>query len=946
MGLFDKIFGTYSDREIKRIRPILDRVLALEDEYSKKTEEELISMTEQFKTRYKDGETLDELLPEAFATIREASWRVLDMKHYPVQIIGAIVLHQGRIAEMKTGEGKTLMATAAAYLNAIKGEGVHVVTVNDYLAKRDSEWMGKVYRYLGLSVGLIVQGLNKTERRAAYNADITYGTNNEFGFDYLRDNMVIYKEQMVQRELNYAIVDEVDSILIDEARTPLIISGQGSDSSEMYGRADAFVRTLTPFVVAEMDSKEEVDELAGDADYIVDEKARTAVLTRHGIEKAERYFRVDNLSDEGNFELQHYINNALKAHGTMHLDSQYIVKDGEVIIVDDFTGRLMIGRRYSDGLHQAIEAKEGVKVEKESKTLATITFQNYFRMYKKLSGMTGTALTEEEEFRSIYKLDVIVVPTNKPMIRVDEPDAVYKSEPGKMRAVVQQVKEAHENNQPVLIGTVSVEKSEQLSKLFTRNGLKHNVLNAKQHSREAEIVAQAGRPGQITIATNMAGRGTDIILGGNPEFMARQEMRELGYDEDLIEASTAFNETDDEVILEARKKYQALNEKFKDEIEKEKAIVVEAGGLFIIGTERHESRRIDNQLRGRAGRQGDIGRSKFFLSLEDDLMRQFGGDRMNNLFATLGVDEDTEIQHKMLSNAIESAQKKVEGRNFGIRKNVLEYDDVMNQQREVIYKQRREVLDGFDLQEIFIKYIQNSIENVVRDFSHGWNNTSDWDSAGLMARLMDLTGPLDIYEKLDELIESGVDSSELIIDIQDQAIAKYHSRAEELGGEEFLREAERVVMLRTVDNKWMDHIDAMDTLKNTIGMRSLAQHDPVVEYRKEGYEMYEEMNRAIEEECAKLILRAQFIANKAPERKEQTTQTVESHDDEQVKKDQEQALKSLRASAKNQPKVSEQAKAAEDKAVEPVKRDKNKVGRNDLCPCGSGKKYKNCHGKN
>ncbi len=955
MGLFDKIFGTYSEREIKRIKPIMHKVLELEDAFSELSEAELRGMTSKLKKRHENGESLDDLLPEAFATVREAAWRVLDMKHYPVQVIGGIVLHQGRIAEMKTGEGKTLMATLPVYLNALSGKGVHVVTVNDYLARRDSEWMGKIYRYLGLSVGLIVHGLSKAERREAYNADITYGTNNEFGFDYLRDNMVTYKHQMVQRELNYAIVDEVDSILIDEARTPLIISGPGDDSSEMYGRADAFVRTLTPFVVAEFDVKEETDEIAGDADYIVDEKAKSAVLTQNGIEKAERYFRVDNLSDEGNFALQHYINNALKAHGTMHRDEQYIVKDDEVIIVDDFTGRLMIGRRYSAGLPRAIEAKEGVKVEKESKTLATITFQNYFRMYKKLSGMTGTALTEEEEFRSIYDLDVIVVPTNKPMIRDDEPDAVYKTEDGKLRAVVDEVKRAHAKGQPVLVGTVSVEKSEKISNLFRKNGIKHNVLNAKHHQREAEIVAQAGRLGAVTIATNMAGRGTDIILGGNSEFMARQAMREQGYDDDLIEASTAYNETDDELVLEAREKFRELNKEFSKQTEAEKKEVVEAGGLYIIGTERHESRRIDNQLRGRAGRQGDIGKSKFYLSLDDDLMRQFGGERMHSLFGTLGVDEDTEIQHRMLSNAIESAQKKVEGRNFGIRKNVLEYDDVMNQQREVIYSQRREVLEGRPLGQFFERYIKNTIAGIVRDFRHGFESSGKWDTAGLKARLYDITGDLPIYEDMDERIAGGMDAAELTVDVQDQALEKYHARENELGGPEVMAEAERVVMLRTVDDKWMDHIDAMDTLKNTIGMRSIAQHDPVIEYRKEGYEMFNEMNRSIAEECAKLILRAKFVANKPPERK-QAPQGTEAKKEDAGASRKAEAMKRAAAmrhargmprkgTAQKAPAPAEAAKAAEERNRQPARRDKFKVGRNDPCPCGSGKKYKNCHGR-
>ncbi len=945
MGLFDKIFGTYSDREIKRIEPILNKVLALESEYTELSDSELRGKTAEFKRRYQEGETLDDLLPEAFATVREAAWRVLEMKHYPVQVIGGIVLHQGRIAEMKTGEGKTLMATLPVYLNALSGQGVHVVTVNDYLAKRDSEWMGKVYRYLGLTVGLIIHDVEKDERRAAYEADITYGTNNEFGFDYLRDNMVIYKEMMVQRPLNYAIVDEVDSILIDEARTPLIISGKGEDSSEMYARADAFVTILKPFVIAEMDDKTETDTLSEDADYIVDEKAKTAVLTQKGIARAEKYFRVENLSDESNFELQHYINNALKAHGTMHRDEAYIVRDGEVIIVDDFTGRLMLGRRYSDGLHQAIEAKEGVKVEHESKTLATITFQNYFRMYKKLSGMTGTALTEEEEFRSIYKLDVIEIPTNKPMIRVDEPDAVYKSEPGKFRAVVNEVKAAQEKGQPVLIGTVSVDKSEKISELFRKNGIKHNVLNAKQHQREAEIVAQAGRYGAVTIATNMAGRGTDIILGGNVEYMARQAMREQGYDEELVEASTAFNETDDQVILDARAKFQELEKAFSVETAQEKKKVVDAGGLYIIGTERHESRRIDNQLRGRSGRQGDIGRSKFYLSLDDDLMRQFGGERMNSLFASLGVDEDMEIQHKMLSNAIESAQKKVEGRNFGIRKNVLEYDDVMNQQREVIYAQRREVLDGMDLQETFENYIRSTIEDIVRDFSHGWDNSQDWDTAGLKARLTDVTGPLPSLEHLDERVEKGEDAAELIVDLQDEAVAKYHAREPELGGPEIMRRAEREVMLRVVDSKWMDHIDAMDNLKNAIGMRSIAQHDPVIEYRKEGFEMFQEMTRSIAEDCAKYIFRVQLREAPLP-RAAAPLATEEKKEEVKPLGSGAPLASNVRRKSQTSAMPPQQPAQNQQQKLEPVARDKNKVGRNDPCPCGSGKKYKNCHGKN
>ena len=954
MGLFEKIFGTYSEREIKRIRPIVKNILDLEDKFSKMSEAELKGMTAKLKARLNNGETLDDILPEAFATVREASWRVLDMKHYPVQLIGGIVLHQGRIAEMKTGEGKTLVATAPVYLNALAGKGVHVVTVNDYLAKRDSEWMGKVYEYLGLSVGLIVPGLDKDQRRKSYAADITYGTNNEFGFDYLRDNMVTYKEQLVQRELNYAIVDEVDSILIDEARTPLIISGAGENSSEMYGQADAFVRTLDPYVVAEMDSKESVDEIAGDADYIVDEKAKTAVLTSNGVAKAERYFNIENLSDESNFDLQHYINNALKAHGTMHKDEQYIVKDNEIVIVDDFTGRLMDGRRYSDGLHQAIEAKEGVKVNRESKTLATITFQNYFRMYTKLSGMTGTALTEEDEFRSIYNLDVIEIPTNKDVIREDQADAVYKSESGKLNAVVNEVKKAQAKGQPVLVGTVSVENSEIISKLFSRNGIKHNVLNAKQHAREAEIIAQAGRLGSVTIATNMAGRGTDILLGGNPEYLARQEMREQGYDDELIEASTAYNDTDDENILAAREKFQDLYSKFKVHTDAEKQKVVEAGGLYVVGTERHESRRIDNQLRGRSGRQGDPGSSKFYLSLDDDLMRQFGGDRMLGMFNSLGVDEDTEIQHRMLTNAISSAQKKVEGRNFGIRKNVLEYDDVMNQQREVIYKERRQVLEGKDLQDVFEAYINSSIEKIFNDFliAHEHADKSSIDLVGLLTQLRDITGELSVYNDIEERVIAGESFTNILADVQEAAVEKYINREHELGGPDFMREAERVVLLRTVDSKWMDHIDNMDRLKSAISMRSVAQHNPVQEYRREGYEMFVEMNEAIARDCAKLILRAEFVSNEKPERRE--NEEVEGATAEQARpmsqEEQQAKLEELRRRQEMAARELRKAEAkrgeeqSKDQSSEPIEKE-IRAGRNEPCPCGSGKKYKQCHGR-
>ena len=948
MGLFEKIFGTYSDREVKRIKPIMNKILEMEDRFAKMSETELQGMTAKLKERYQNGESLDDILPEAFATAREAAWRVLDMKHYPVQILGGIVLHQGRIAEMKTGEGKTLVATLPVYLNALTGKGVHVVTVNDYLAKRDSEWMGKLYKYLGLSVGLIVHGKSKKERREAYAADITYGTNNEFGFDYLRDNMVTYKNQLVQRELNFAIVDEVDSILIDEARTPLIISGPAEDSSEMYGKADAFVRTLKPYVVAELDSKEDADEIAGDADYIVDEKAKTATLTGNGVAKGERYFRVDNLADEANFEIQHYINNALKAHGTMHRDEAYIVNDGEIVIVDDFTGRLMPGRRYSDGLHQAIEAKENVKVKRESKTLATITFQNYFRMYNKLAGMTGTALTEEEEFRSIYNLDVIVIPTNKDVVREDEPDAVYKTGRGKIKAVVNEVKAAQEQGQPVLVGTVSVEHSEAFSKIFNQNGIKHNVLNAKQHAREAEIVAQAGRLGTVTIATNMAGRGTDILLGGNPEFLARQEMREMGYDEEMIEQSTAHNESDDENILRAREVYDKLYEKHKVTTDAEKKEVVEAGGLYIMGTERHESRRIDNQLRGRAGRQGDPGKSKFFLALDDDLMRQFGGEQMGRMFESLGVDENTEIQHRMLSNAIESAQKKVEGRNFGIRKNVIEYDDVMNQQREIIYKERRQVLEGKDFQEVFKNYINQTIESIISEYSNAYRDVESEkiDPVGVISQLRDITGNLSIYSDIENRINTGDDFAEITIDLQDQAQEKYEKREEELGSE-FMREAERVVLLRTVDSKWMQHIDNMDRLKSAISMRSMAQHNPVQEYKREGFIMFEEMNTAIAQECAKLILRAQFVSNEAPEHKEAPQNTVESKADVETSAAENQMSRQTKSARKELQRAEEKRGSvqSQDSTIEPAERDKYKVGRNDPCPCNSGKKYKNCHGR-
>ncbi|MBR3058431.1 MAG: preprotein translocase subunit SecA [Clostridiales bacterium] len=936
MSIITKIFGTHSDHEIKHIMPIVESIEGLSDKFSNMSESELRGMTDVLKKRLADGESTDDILPEAFATIREAAWRVLGMRPYRVQLIGGIILHQGRIAEMKTGEGKTLVATLPVYLNALTGKGVHVVTVNDYLARRDSEWMGKVYKYLGLSVGLIVHDLDNNERRKAYNSDITYGTNNEFGFDYLRDNMVDRKEKMVQRELAYAIVDEVDSILIDEARTPLIISGMGGESSDMYTKADRFVKTLKKFVVVETDEKVDIDDVSGDCDYVVDEKAKTAVLTAKGIEKAEKHFGVNNLSDPENFDLQHYINNALKANGTMERDQKYVVTNGEVIIVDDFTGRLMYGRRFSDGLHQAIEAKEGVKVERESKTLATITFQNYFRMYGKLAGMTGTAYTEESEFRQIYSLDVIQIPTNRPIARIDEHDAVYKNQSGKYAAVLRQVKEAHEKGQPVLVGTVEVSKSEFLSKIFTRAGIKHEVLNAKNHLREAEIVAQAGRYGAVTIATNMAGRGTDILLGGNPEFMAKQEMRKLGYTEELIEASTAYNETDDELILEARQRFAALNKDFKEKIKDETEKVREAGGLFIIGTERHESRRIDNQLRGRAGRQGDPGRTKFFLALDDDLMRLFGGERANAAFETLGVDETVEIQSGILSRQIESAQKKVEGNNFGIRRHVLEYDDVMNVQRNLIYEQRRKVLDGVDIHETIKKMLTTVAERTVSNVALDGYIQSE-ECVSLKASVLDVFGDLSVVKDLSDAVSAkeSVDAEEISEKLVEQGLEKLEQRDEELTPEVF-REAERQILLFNVDQKWMDHIDAMDQLRNAIGMRSVGQKDPVVEYRLEGSEMFDEMNMLIQNDTVRLIMKANIEAGQKIERKSSVRKLQEGHGSAQLDATAKRAQSGVDAKAHQN---------AGTETREPAKRDSKKVGRNDPCPCGSGKKYKNCCGK-
>ncbi len=903
--LLEKIIGNYSDRELKRIRPIADRVMALEPEFAALSDAELKAQTPRFKKRLAEGETLDQLLPEAFATVREAAWRVLGMKHFYVQVLGGIVLHQGRIAEMKTGEGKTLVSTLPAYLNALEGKGVHIVTVNDYLAKRDSEWMGKVFKFLGLTVGLIIHDIPPEERKANYEADITYGTNNEFGFDYLRDNMVIYKEQMVQRGQHYAIVDEVDSILIDEARTPLIISGMGDKSTELYHIADRFARSLTCHRVAESDDKALDDDIQ--ADYIVDEKAHTATLTKQGIQKAEQAFHLENFSDPENMTLQHHINQAIRAHGIMHLDKDYVNKDGEIIIVDEFTGRLMLGRRYSDGLHQAIEAKEGVKVERESKTLATITFQNYFRLYTKLSGMTGTAQTEEVEFQDIYKLDVIVVPTNRDMIRRDMPDSVYKTEKGKLNAVVEQVVACHEKGQPVLVGTVTIEKSELLSGMLKRRGIKHEVLNAKYHEKEAEIIAQAGKLGAVTIATNMAGRGTDIMLGGNAEFMAKHEMKRRGMSDELISEAMGFSDTEDEEIKEARALFSELLDKYKKEIAPEAEKVRAAGGLFIIGTERHESRRIDNQLRGRAGRQGDPGTSRFFISLEDDLMRLFGSERMTGMVNALGLEEDQPIEHKMLSGAIENAQKRVEGRNFQIRKHVLQYDDVMNQQREIIYAQRQKVLNGDSMKENILNMLEELIGEIVDRYTGSAEDAADWNLTGLMEYLETVYLPAGTVTLSREDMEY-ITKEELKEKLFDAGVRLYEQKEAEFTPAN-MRELERVILLKTVDSKWMDHIDDMDQLRNGINLRAYAQRDPVVEFKFEGYNMFEEMIAAIREDTIKYLFHARIEA--PPERK--------------------MAAEPIRAGL------------AGEEEKKPVQKTE-KVGRNDPCPCGSGKKYKKCCG--
>lgn len=909
MSILKKLFGSYSDRELKRVQPICDQVLALEDKYSAMSDSELKEQTNVLKGRLSDGETLDDILPDAYAVCREAGWRVLGMKHFPVQIIGGIILHQGRIAEMKTGEGKTLVATLPSYLNALSGKGVHVVTVNDYLAKRDSEWMGKIHRFLGLSVGLILHDMKNDERREAYACDITYGTNNELGFDYLRDNMVIYKEQKVQRGHNFAVVDEVDSILIDEARTPLIISGQGDKSTALYTTVNDFAKKLSYVKIAEVDEKEEHDDKYGDADYVVDEKAKTATLTPKGIARAEKTFGIDNLMDNSSeaITILHHINQAIKAHGVMTRDIDYVVQDDKVLIVDEFTGRIMYGRRYNEGLHQAIEAKEGVKVERESKTLASITFQNYFRLYSKLSGMTGTALTEETEFNEIYKLDCVEIPTNRPTIRKDLPDRIYSTANGKYKAVVERIIEAHKNGQPVLVGTISIDSSEMLGDVLKRKGIKHSVLNAKYHEKEAEIVAQAGKYGAVTIATNMAGRGTDILLGGNPEFMAKNEMRKQGYSEDLIEESTAYSDTDDDEIIEARKKFSDLKAKFKKETDAEAEKVREAGGLVIIGTERHESRRIDNQLRGRAGRQGDPGESQFFLSLEDDLMRIFGGEKLQAMMTSMNIDEDTPIEAKMVSKRIESAQAKVEGRNFSIRKNVLRYDDVMNRQREIIYSQRDKVLDGENIRDNILKMIDDSIESNVNLYL-GSEEKDDWNFEGLRTTYLNLlTTEDDFNYSLQEL--DTLDKAEITSELTERAHAIYEKREAEFG-DDIARELDRVVMLRVVDTLWMAHIDAMEELKQGIGLRSYGQKDPAVVYTIEGFDMFDEMISQIKEDTARQILTVQVRKQEEPKR-------------EQIQKPMDPDT---------------------DAESMPVRAGK-KIGRNSPCPCGSGKKYKQCCGK-
>ncbi len=886
--LFEKVFGTYSEREIKKLDSTVNQIEASESEYAELTDKELKSKTEEFKERLQKGETLDDILPEAFATVREVAHRVLDMKHYRVQLYGGIILHQGRIAEMRTGEGKTLVATLPVYLNALEGKGVHVVTVNDYLAKRDQEWMGRIYTFLGLKVGVIVHGLTNEQRRAAYNADITYGTNNEFGFDYLRDNMVINIEDMVQRKLNYAIVDEVDSILIDEARTPLIISGQGEKSTKLYFAVDQFVRLLK-----------------NEADFIIDEKANTVTLTEEGVTKVEKHFGVENLSDISNMELSHHVNQALKAHNLMKRDIDYVVKDGEIIIVDDFTGRLMFGRRYSEGLHQAIEAKEGLEVQRESKTFATITFQNYFRMYDKLAGMTGTAKTEEEEFIAIYNMDVVEVPTNMPIIRDDLSDLVYKSEQGKINSIIADIEEKHARGQPVLVGTISIEKSEELSKALKRKGIPHEVLNAKHHEREAEIVAQAGRKGAVTIATNMAGRGTDIILGGNPEFLAKREMKKQGCDDEILSAVTGYSEVTDEEIIEAKKQYEEIYKRVKEETDREHEEVIQAGGLHIVGTERHEARRIDNQLRGRAGRQGDPGSSRFYISLGDDLMRIFGGDRMLGIVDRMGLEEDEAIEHRLLTNSIENAQKKVEGKNFGIRKHVLQYDDVMNKQREVIYEERRKVLEGENMRDHIFGLVDNIIDRAIEIYTADARYPEEWDLDGLKDYLGNIFLPPEMFNRIDtEDLTIGTLKQQIV----DMAADIYEKKEQDIGLER-MREIERIIVLQVVDMKWMDHIDAMDQLRQGIGLRAIGQEDPVRAYQVEGFDMFQDMVNSIQEDTVRYLFSIEKEA--VVERKQIAKPAVEPED----------------TGGGNTP-----------------IRKKSKVGRNDPCPCGSGKKYKRCCG--
>ena len=908
MGLFTKVFGTYSQRELKSIYPIVDKITALEDEYRQLTDAELQAKTPEFKERLANGETLDDILPEAFAAVREAADRVLGMRPYPVQLVGGIVLHQGRIAEMKTGEGKTLVATLPAYLNALTGEGVHIVTVNDYLAKRDSEWMGKVHRFMGLTVGLIIHDMKKEERQKAYQADITYGTNNEMGFDYLRDNMALYANEQVQRGHAFAIVDEVDSILIDEARTPLIISGMGEKSTQLYDMAEMFAARLKKFVVVESDDKEE-EATDIDADYVVDEKARSVTLTARGVKKAEEFFHLDNLSDPENSTIAHHINQAIKAHGIMKRDVDYVVKDGEVVIVDEFTGRLMFGRRYSEGLHQAIEAKEHLSVQRESKTLATITFQNYFRLYRKLSGMTGTALTEEEEFATIYALDIIEIPTNRPIARIDNEDSVYKTENGKYRAVIQQVKACHAKGQPVLVGTVSIEKNELLGKMLTREGIKHNLLNAKNHEREAEIVAQAGQFGAVTVATNMAGRGTDIMLGGNAEYMAKNDLRKAGLTDELIAEATGYAETDNQEILDARKLFAEKLAQHKAEIAGEADKVRAAGGLFIIGTERHDSRRIDNQLRGRAGRQGDPGETRFYISLEDDLMRLFGGDRVTGMMERMNIDEDTPIENKMLSRAIEQAQTTVESRNFQARKSVLEYDDVMNKQREIIYGQRKQVLDGMDIKQTVLNMLRSSIESQVA-FAFGEHDKTDDEHRA--DALKSCEGTYFPRGAVDASSLSGLSADDLT-DRFYEAAEKYYEAKEAAVTSPIMRELERVVLLRVVDEYWMDHIDAMSELRQAIRLQSYGNNKPIDVYKQESLTMFEDMISAIQGDTVRRIFSAR-VKTEGEVKRERVADGIV-------------------------------ASTSGDGTVKKQPRKVQKIGRNDPCPCGSGKKYKQCCGR-